>query len=322
MKLNGIYSGHIEQYLTFKRNLGFKLRDIEYVFGQFDLLTIVRNEHIVGITKELSDAWCEKRPNESSGTRHVRVSTISVFAKYLCDAGIDCYVPEVPLRNKSFTPYIFTKDQIKQIISAIDAYIPTKITGKGAHQMMPTLFRLLYGTGLRIGEALALKGRDVDIEAKHITVKGSKNGMERLVPISESLVVACRYQRDIRNDKQQRSVLLFTKQDGSPCGKSTVYKFFREALMKVGIPHHGKGLGPRVHDLRHTFACHALAAMAESGEDLYHALPILSTYLGHCTLESTDKYVRLTAEMYPDILLRVNDLAASIFPQVEKEVES
>lgn len=322
MRFNGIYSGYIEQYLTFKRNLGFKLRDIEYVFGQFDQLTIARNERAVGITKELSDAWCEKRPNESSGTRSSRVSVISVFAKYLCNAGIDSYVPEVPLRSKYFTPYIFTKDQIRRIIDAVDTYVPTKITGKGAHQMMPALFRLLYGTGLRIGEALALKDRDVDIETKHITVKGSKNGMERLVPISDSLVTACRYHRCIRNDRQQRSMLFFTKQDGSPCGKCTVYQFFREALLKVGIPHHGKGVGPRVHDLRHTFACHALAAMAESGEDLYHALPILSTYLGHCTLESTDKYVRLTAEMYPDILQRMNGLATSIFPQLEKEAGS
>src|SRR5690606_37477861 len=108
---------------AFKRNLGCKLRDIDYIFRQFDQLTIARGEHIAGITKELSDAWCEKRPNESSGTRHARVSAIAVFARFLCDTGITCYVPEVPIRNKYFTPYIFTRDQAQQSITASDGYI-------------------------------------------------------------------------------------------------------------------------------------------------------------------------------------------------------
>lgn len=319
MKMHGIYAGYIEQYLTFKRNLGFKLRDIDYIFRQFDQLTIARGEHTAGITKELSDAWCEKRPNESSGTRHTRVSVISVFARFLCDTGITCYVPEVPLRNKYFTPHIFTRDQARQIITASDGYIPVKITGKGAHQMIPALFRLLYGTGLRVGEALALNDKDVDTGARHIIVRESKNGMERLVPISDSLALVCARYRSSRNDRQCGSALFFTKDDGSPCGQCTVYTFFREALWKVGIPHQGRGLGPRVHDLRHTFACHALAAMADSGEDLYHALPVLSTYLGHRTLESTDKYVRLTAEVYPDLLKRENDISTYVFPETNRE---
>jgi len=319
MKMYGIYASHIEQYLAFKRNLGFKLRDIDYIFRQFDQLTITRKENTVGITKELSDAWCEKRPNESSGTRHARVSAISVFARFLCDSGITCYVSEVPVRNKYFTPYIFTRDQARQIIMASDGYIPVKITGKGAHQMVPVLFRLLYGTGLRVGEALTLNDKDVDTEAGHIIVRESKNGMERLVPISDSLTMVCARYRRSKNNHQLRSTLFFTKDDGSPCGKCTVYAFFRQALWEVGIPHQGRGLGPRVHDLRHTFACHALAAMAESGEDLYHALPILSTYLGHKTLESTDKYVRLTAEMYPDLLKRESNLSASVFPETNQQ---
>lgn len=319
MKMQGIYTPYIEQYLEFKRNLGFKLRDVEYIFGQFDKLTTIRNEKTPGITKELSDAWCEKRPNESSGTRHVRISIIAVFARFLCDRDITCYIPEIPVRSKYFTPYIFTKEQILQIIAASDGYIPTKITGTGAHEMIPALFRLLYGTGVRLGEALALADKDVNTAEKHVIIRESKNGMERLVPVSGSLAEVCDRYRKTRKGSQIGSGLFFTKDDGSPCGQHTVYTFFRDALWKIGIPHRGRGLGPRVHDLRHTFACHALAAMAASGADLYHALPILSTYLGHRTLESTDKYVRLTAEMYPDLLKKENDISADIFPEINEE---
>lgn len=73
--------------------------------------------------------------------------------------------------------------------------------------------------------------------------------------------------------------------------------------------------GPRLHDLRHTFSVHALAGMAESGIDLYCSLPILSTYLGHQSLEATNAYVRLTAEMYPGLLKDVDFICLNVFPK-------
>lgn len=324
MKTQGIYAPYIKQYLEFKRSLGFKLRDIEYVFAQFDQLTVTRAEQSIGITKEFSDAWCAKRSNEAAGTRYARVSQLSLFARFLCDIGFPSYVPEVPRFESRdlFTPYIFSKDEIVSFLAASDRFVPDKITHDCSCLMMPTLFRLLYGTGLRIGEALSLEEKDVNLKEKYIIVRQSKNGEERMVPLSDSLADVCkqyRNQKALRRAGQVDSNLFFVKNDSSPCGKGTAYTSFRQILWKIGIPHKGKGLGPRLHDLRHTFACHALAAMAESGLDLYHSLPILSTYLGHRTLESTDKYVRMTAEMYPHLLKKVNDVCAYVFPELKND---
>lgn len=186
--------------------------------------------------------------------------------------------------------------------------------------MMPSLFRLLYGTGLRLGEALRLKEKDVNLAEKYLIVRQSKNGTERIVPISDSLANVClQYQHSKKTSvrKQIASDLFFVKRDQCGCNNSTAYEAFRQILWRTGIPHQGRGLGPRLHDLRHTFACHALNAMAESGLDLYHSLPVLSAYLGHQSLAATNKYVRLTSEIFPDLLKTVNDTCGFIFPTLK-----
>jgi integrase/recombinase XerD len=322
MRIEGIYSAYIKQYFEFKRGLGYKLRDIEYIFSQFDRVTLEREETTIGITKELSDVWCEKRLNEKDGTRYARVSQLSLFARFLCNTGYPSYVPEVPRFRRSFVPYIFTRSEITSLFAASDSFKPGKITHDCSYQMMPALFRLLYGTGLRLGEALVLDEKDVNLKEKYIRVKQSKNGTERMVPLSESLTMVCLHYLEKKSKwlrHPSKSTLFFVKNNDSQCGGHSAYTAFRQILWKVGIPHKGKGLGPRLHDLRHTFACHSLATMIESGLDIYHSLPILSTYLGHRTLESTNKYVRLTSEMYPHLLQNVNEACSYIFPEIKNK---
>lgn len=320
MNITGIYAPYIRRYLKLKRDLGFKLRDAEYVFIQFSQLVNERDEASIGISKELSDAWCMKRPNESDGTWNVRVSSISLFARFLCDAGFPSYIPEVPKRPKSFVPYIFSRKEMVAIFKTCDNLKPTKRRNGTACEIMPTLIRLLYGTGMRLGEALNLKEKDVDLEHSRITVRESKNGTERVIPITGSLFKVCRYYRERKKAriKVVPSHIFFVRSCNTPCSRGTVYQNFRSILWEAGIRHLGKGLGPRLHDLRHTFACHSLIAMEGSGLDIYHSMPILSVYLGHRTLESTDKYVRLTAEMYPELLKGVGDVCSYIYPNVKE----
>lgn len=321
MNITGIYATYIRQYLKLKRDLGYKLRDAEYTFAQFARLVSERGETSVGISKELSDAWCRKRPNESDGTRNVRVSLISLFARFLCDAGFPSHISKVPKRPKGFVPYIFSREEMAAIFKACDSLKPTRRRNDTACEIMPTLVRLLYGTGMRLGEALSLKEKDVNLEDNCITVRESKNGTERIVPITESLSKACRCYLDRKRMriKGGASDIFFVKSDTTTCAQGTAYQNFRSILWQAGIQHLGKGLGPRLHDLRHTFSCHSLIAMEESGLDIYHSMPILSTYLGHRTLESTDKYVRLTAEMFPKLIKGVDDVCSYIYPNIKEE---
>jgi integrase len=315
---NSIYALQIEQYIAFKRNLGFKIKSDEYVFIQFDRLACDRNETFIGISKELSDAWCGKHPNETERTRHDRISKLSLFSRYLCNKGYSSYVPDIPKCKSSFVPYIFTKDEIDLLFTACDRFKPNKISVKSFHYIVPTFFRLLYGTGLRLGEALALLDKDVNVEEKYLIVRNSKNGTDRIVPLSNSLAEICKQYRIVReaNNRRQLSNLFFQNNDNMAFCQPSIYAVFRELLRMAGIPHKGKGQGPRTHDLRHTFVCHSLASMTESGMDIYHSLPILATYIGHRAIESTEKYVRLTAEMYPGLLKNVEDTCSYVFPTI------
>jgi len=109
----------------------------------------------------------------------------------------------------------------------------------------------------------------------------------------------------------------FLKRDRTAIAANTVYKNFRKILWKSGTSHGGKGRGPRLHDFRHTFAVHSLNQMVQKKVELYCALPILSTYLGHASIAATERYVRLTAEVYPEILSTVSATCAYIFPEVK-----
>jgi integrase len=106
------------------------------------------------------------------------------------------------------------------------------------------------------------------------------------------------------------------KRDKTKLRSDTVYKNFRHILWKIGISHGGKRRGPRLHDFRHTFAVHSLNQMVRQGMDLYYALPLLSTYLGHASVAATEGYVRLTEETYPGILDTVSQVCAYVFPGV------
>ena len=249
MEFKGIYTIHIKRYLELKRALGYKLRDAEYVFAQFDRLTLEHQETIIGITRELAEEWCIKRPNESDNTRRVRASYLSLFARYLCDAGFNSYVPEVPKYPESFTPYIFTREEMQNIIIASDSLGYGRKENDTTCEVMPILIRVLYATGMRIGEVLSLRVKDVRVDDKSILVRDTKNGQDRMLPITDSLADTCRRYLAWRKNIICSQELFFVKRNGSGCVRATVYSLFRKILNTVGIPHKGKGSGPRLHDL-------------------------------------------------------------------------
>ena len=94
------------------------------------------------------------------------------------------------------------------------------------------------------------------------------------------------------------------KADGTRISANSAYNRFKEILEKCGISHLGHNQGPRLHDIRHTFAVHSLQHMVESGLDIYTALPILSVLLGHSSIYATENYVRLTIQLFPDIVTK------------------
>jgi integrase/recombinase XerD len=316
---HGIYTDLIKQYIAYKRSLGFKMEDIEERLCRFDHLTIIRKETTIGISKELFDAWSMPFPQESDTNRYSRICRLRQFSGYLQLIGYDSYIPRLPKYNFTFIPYIFTQVELVAIFEASDKLFLKRRYMYSQVCTMPTLLRMLYSTGLRIGEALNLKHKDIHLDKGYLLVCISKNGQERIVPISVSLAEAC---KDYYLYKQKQGIdtsadtHFFTAANGSRCQVVTIYEIFRTVLYKAGIPHQGRGKGPRMHDLRHTFCVNALLKLSEAGMDLYYSMPLLSTYVGHQSVEATNKYVRLTSELYPQLLGKVNAAYQYLFPEI------
>jgi integrase len=311
------YAPFLRDYIEFKRTLGYKYQ-IEYAFSVFDRFMDEHDEHNIGLSRRICDLWAAKRPNESEKTRYRRVNNVRNFSAYLNGIGYPSYIPrQTKMPHNTFTPYIFTKEELQKFFTACDNLGHTR-RSKYA-RLAPALFRTIYGCGLRLNEALSIKYRDVDLDAKSILIRDSKNGEDRLLPLSESLAAVLLAYRETWEWDATPEDYFFTGQLSLRCNGDTSYSWFREILYKAGISHGGKGAGPRIHDLRHSFSVHTLAAMAESGLDLYYCLPILSKYLGHKSLEATEQYVRLTEDMYPGIMEEMNKLCAYIFPEANHE---
>jgi integrase/recombinase XerD len=315
----GIYAPYIMQFIDLKRSLGFKYNSEERIYSHFDRFTMELGETQIGISKELSEKWCERKNNESTSTRFHRCLCLSQLSSYLCNMGIPSYIPPLPRNQSTFVPYIFSKPEMTAIFCAADGLRAKRRTMNSMMFIMPALLRLLYSTGLRISEALELRNKDVDMTDCYMVIKDSKNGKQRMLPFSDSLSVVLKDYINHRNQlpvSNSKNDYFFTSLNGSRCSQDAVYKWFRDILKFAKIPFTGHHHGPRVHDLRHTFAVTSLARMAETGVDLYSKLPILSTYLGHQSFNATNSYVRLTAEMYPSLLKSADLVCLNVFPDL------
>jgi len=315
MQFKGINACLLKQYVEFKRNMGYKFKNI-YIFNLFDQFTIENEVKTVGLTKDLAEKWAQKRPNESDNTRYKRINDIKNFCIYLNRLGYNSYIPRhLKSYQNTFTPYIFTREELNSFFQACDTIeVKRQTTMK---YILPVIFRMIYGCGLRLNEALSLKCKDINLDEGYIIIRKAKNGQDRMLPLSQSLLKVCFQYRKNLPIKQSEEDYFYLQINGNRYATNSIYIWFRKILWKAGISHGGKGKGPRIHDLRQTFSVHSLVEMSRKGLDLYYSLPILSKYLGHNSLEATDKYVRLTAEMYPEIIQEVNNLCSYVFPEVK-----
>jgi len=306
---------HLSVFLAQKRALGYKYVSIECSLNNFIRFIGAQVEPVEYLSKELILEYCKRRPKETNKSWRNRISDIRQFTKYLIMHEYEAYIPSLPRREPStFTPYIFTHNEISRIFTAVDSIKPYK--RYNCADVYPVLFRMLYGCGLRVSEALNLLVSDVDVSNGILTVRLGKYNKTRIVTMSESLTAICADLIKCIHANSNGNDYFFKNRDGSRRNKKSVSERFRELLWLSGIPYMGKGKGPRLHDVRHTYCCHALKQMADAGVDLYCSMPILSTYVGHASISATEKYIRLTEEFYPDIITRMHNTGTLVYPEV------
>jgi integrase len=187
------------------------------------------------------------------------------------------------------------------LFAAIDFQAMSSYSNKAL--VDPALFRVLYGAGLRVSEALNLTLADVDTSAATLRIRDSKNGEGRTVPITGRLAATLdTYIAAAHPARESSDHVFYSVAAGRPINQATIYMRFRGYLANAGIPHF-RG-GPHPHSLRHGFAVVNLRRWAEQGADLAVMLPYLACYMGHADLRGTQYYLRLTADAYPDVIAK------------------
>ena len=306
----------MRQFVEEKCACGYQYNEQARLLVRFD--RALEGELVTASTlpRAAMQSWLTKQPHESPKTHQSRISIARKFAEFMCRLG---YLADVPPRwpmtreTQAFVPHIFTRLEVAALLDYVDHLVPSPHS-PDRHLIMPEIFRLLYGCGFRVNEVLQLRVADVDLDRGVLTVRDGKFGKDRLVPPHITLVQRlCRYADLI--GRRPDEAFFFPSRLGKPYHNNAVYLVFRKALFQIGIPHGGKGKGPRVHDLRHCFAVHTLLRWYEEGADLNAKLPILATYLGHQTLNGTQRYLHLTAELFPEINQRVNAAFGDVIPR-------
>lgn len=320
---------YMREFLELKKAAGIKAIEIRSILFGFDEFYVEHDIKEPTITRQIISDWRKTRVNDSEKTLLEKYCIWSQLAKFMCRNGHECYVPMMPRAKKyssKFTPYVFSHKDVSAMFAKADALRIKSANKNCCIIFIPTLLRLLYSTGLRISEALVIKVKDVHFKEGYIFIDKSKNGEERLVPLDESMTSVLKQYMTYRNKIQVKCVsspssFLFVKSNGQPASGTTVYGWFRYLLKQCGIPFIGDSKGPRLHDFRHTFAVHSLANMARNGMDLYTSMPILSTCLGHRNLSSTELYVRLTTEMFPELAENTDPINSFVYPTIRKELQ-
>jgi integrase len=215
--------------------------------------------------------------------------------------------PGVPKYTQTFVPYIYSRRELRLLLEAVPR-CQRNVGCRIPAITLRTLLLFLYGTGMRVGEALRLCLADVDLDNSMVTIRGTKFYKSRLVPLGRDVVRLLRKYLATPGRSNQHYQPLFQSQLHKAVGHSLVNTTFRRLCNLASVRRSDPSSHqPRLHDLRHTFAVHRLTEWYKAGADVQTLLPALSTYLGHVDLHSTQCYLTMTPELLAEANHRFQD---------------
>lgn len=305
----------IEDFISEKMACGYRYGTAAQLLRRFDRFLVESDWKTRALPKALIENWTKRREHESVLTHRNRFNITRQLLEFMRNRGLDVFVPDtrfVPIVRRAFAPYIYSQEEMRRLIQAADQLRPFPSSPE-RHIVLPEVFRLLYGCGLRAGEALGLTLADTDLDQGILTIRDAKFGKNRLVPIDPALTARLKCMRKRLGNRSPRA-FLFPARNQERYAVSSISCVFRGLLNKSGIPYQGRRKGPRLHDLRHTFAVHRMTMWYEGGIDLGAMLPILATYMGHQSLLSTQKYLHLTIQLIADMADRLDGRFGDVIP--------
>lgn len=299
----------VQAYLSLRRALGFKLVDTGK--GLLDFVTFMEQHRAPYITQALALAWAQQPVNVQPAHWAQRLSFVRGFARYRSASDPRTEIPApslLPFQPKRARPYLYSETQIKRLLQAALKLPHHYKSGALLPWAYYCLFGLLSVSGLRLGEARNLELQDVDLKAAVLTIRGTKFGKTRLVPLHAS---TCKVLADYIARRERHfagrpvSAYLFVGSSGNRLDSGSIRRTFYTLSRQIGLRGATDRHGPRLHDFRHRFATKTLVNWYRSEQDPERRLPVLSAYLGHVHVADTHWYLENAPELMREAMRRL-----------------
>lgn len=290
----------LRSFSEHRQVLGYRISSLLTYLAHFDRYLVARDWTTPYLTREIVEDWAASNGPLQPRSRANRLQVMRLLGRFIALTRPDTYIPGPAwgLRQGSgFRPYIYTAEEVRVLLDEARRLTPV---GSLRPHTYATLFGLLYCTGLRISEAVTLRLADADLGEGLLLVRESKFHKSRLLPLSPGANESLRRYRTERAQRafsENPDMPLFINARGHECAYPLVCATFLDIARRVGIRRPAGFPGPRIHDLRHTFAVHRLLSWYRDGGDVQARLPLLADYLGHVSLISTQVYLHITAEL-------------------------
>ena len=297
IKLRGL----IERYVAYRQALGEKFLTNRNILRAFS--------RSVGATVAVADIGQPETTHFLYGhglvtsAWHIKYAALKGFFRYALGRGHVTKIPlpdVLPERPPPFVAYLYTREEVRRLLAATDGYQRNRSCLEPV--TMRVLILLLYATGLRVHEAIALNRGQIDLDQSMLTVVQTKFYKSRLVPFTPQLgrVLRAYLARPASAAiaPVPEAPFFTTTRRSARINQFTIEGAFRRVCDHAGIRRDdGARYQPRLHDLRHTFAVTRLTTWYRSGQDVQRLLPHLSVYLGHVHLAATQVYLQMTPEL-------------------------
>ena len=299
----------VDEYLSLRRSLGFKLRDAGKAL--LDFATFMEQHRALYITEALALVWAQQPFEANPAHWATRLSYVRGFARHRSATDSRTQIPAqglLPFQPERARPYLYSNEEIRNLLRAA-IQLPCRYERSA---LRPRTFYCLLGllsvSGMRLGEARNLELRDLDLTTGVLTIRGTKFGKSRLVPLHDSTreVLADYIVRRNRHwAGRSVSSYLFVSNRSNRLDGAEVHRTFYALSRQVGLRGASDHHGPRLHDMRHAFATNTLLHWYQSEQDPTRCLPILSAYLGHVHVADTQWYLSGSPELMREAMRRL-----------------
>jgi integrase len=288
----------VEEYLAFRRGLGFDLKSPAWYLRSFARYA-KQVGHRGAITRDLVTRWALASRSGDPAQAARRLGIIRSFARHraLIDPATEIpplgLLGRVPRRKQ---PHIYSEDEIRALLRQASQLLPR---GGLSPKTYVAFFSLLFSTGLRLSEGCSLTCKDVDLDRGLLTIRGTKFRKSRWVPLHPSTIQALkRYARDRDAVARADAAGFFFRTERVPrLTVAAVEKAFARMRRRLRWTAQGRARRPRIHDARHTFTVRRLLHWYEDGADVGQKVLALSTYLGHAKVTETYWYLTGVPEL-------------------------